>query len=175
MALLEILKYPNPSLRKKTKAVKKVDARIIKLVNDMVQTMYGAPGVGLAAPQVGELLKIVVVDVGEGLIVIINPKITKRSGSQFFVEGCLSLPNLEAPVERPAQVSVRGLDIKGKNISFRAEGLLATVLQHEIDHLDGKLFIDRVSDPTLIRHVTKEEARTRDKVCIKGKTEECMM
>jgi len=175
MAKLKILKYPSPTLRKKSKAIKKVDKKIKDLIDDMAQTMYEAPGIGLAAPQVGELVRLVTIDIGEGLIPLINPKITKRSGEQEFVEGCLSLPNLEAPITRSQCVTVKGLDKNGKHVEIEALGLLATVLQHEIDHLDGKLFIDRVADPSLIRPMTKPEAAARDKVCEAGKTDECMM
>ena len=175
MPLLKILKYPNPLLRKRSKAVKKIDGAISKLVADMAETMHLAPGVGLAGPQVGELVRVIVVDIGEGLIAIINPKVVKRGGEQTYVEGCLSLPKLEGPVTRSSSVAVTGLDEKGRPVTLEAVELLATVIQHEIDHLDGKLFIDRVKDPSDIRTVTKEMAARRDKVCIKDKAEECRM
>ncbi len=175
MAVLEILKYPHPTLRKKSKAVKKIAPAISKLIASMIETMHAAPGVGLAAPQVGELLRIIVVDIGEGPVAIVNPRIVKRSGEQTFTEGCLSLPDLEGPVVRSEFVAVKGLNKNGKDLSIEAEGLFATVLQHEIDHLDGKLFIDRVEDPSLIRPITKEEEQKRDKVCTEGKPQECMM
>ena len=175
MPLLEILKYPNPLLKKKSKAVKKIDGKIRKLIRDMSETMYAAPGVGLAAPQVGQLLRVIVTDIGEGPVSIINPKIVKRRGEQTFIEGCLSLPNLEGPVTRAASVTIKGLDKKGGPFTIDAEALLATVLQHEIDHLDGILFIDRVADPSAIRTIPKEEAATRDKVCVEEKPSECMM
>lgn len=175
MPKLEILKYPNPTLKKRSKAIKAVDKKIRDLIDGVAETMYGAPGIGLAAPQVGELIRLIVIDIGEGLIALLNPKITKRSGEQEFIEGCLSVPNLEAPIKRAAAVTVKGLDRSGRPTSIEAEGLLATVLQHEIDHLDGKLFIDRVADKTLIRPITKPEAAERDRVCMEGKTEECMM
>jgi peptide deformylase len=127
-----------------------VTKEIKLLIENMAETMKEAPGVGLAAPQVGQSLRIIVADIGEGLHVIINPKLSKKSGKQTFVEGCLSVPGVEAPVERYASICVKGLNVKGKPIEVKAEGLLATVLQHEMDHLEGHLFIDRVSDPSLI-------------------------
>ena len=149
----KILKFPNPVLRKKAKAVKKVTPEIVKLIDDMIETTHAAPGVGLAAPQVGRSIQVIVADVGPGPIALVNPKVLERSGSQVFTEGCLCLPGVEAPVERASWVRVKGLDRDGNEMFVTAEGLLATVLQHEIDHLEGMLFIDRVKDPSLIRHV----------------------
>jgi peptide deformylase len=148
--ILEIITNKNPVLRKISKPVKTVTKEIRKLVADMEETLHSAPGIGLAAPQVGVSIRLVIADVGEGLHVLINPKITKKSGKQTFVEGCLSVPGVEAPVERAAKICVKAMDLSGKQITCEAEELLATVIQHEIDHLDGKLFIDRVADPTLI-------------------------
>jgi peptide deformylase len=149
----KIIHFPNPVLRKKAKAIKRVTPEISKLANDMVETMHEAPGVGLAAPQVGQSIRLIVADIGQGAIAVANPKITKKSGEHSQVEGCLSLPGIEAPVTRAAKVVVKGLDLNNKPITIEAEGLLATVLQHEIDHLDGHVFIDRVTDPTLIKHL----------------------
>jgi len=151
--VLKIVKFPNPLLRKKSKVVKKVTPEIVKLIDDMIETMQAAPGVGLAAPQVRKSLRVIVADIGQGLIALVNPKIMKKSGSQVFTEGCLCLPGVEAPVERASQVVVKGWDREGKTVEIEAEGLLATVLQHEVDHLEGMVFIDRVKDPSLIRHV----------------------
>ena len=151
--VLKIVKFPNPLLRKKSKVVKKVTPEIVKLIDDMIETMQAAPGVGLAAPQVRKSLRVIVADIGQGLIALVNPKILKKSGSQVFTEGCLCLPGVEAPVERASQVVVKGWDREGKTVEIEAEGLLATVLQHEVDHLEGMVFIDRVKDPSLIRHV----------------------
>lgn len=161
--LLKIIRFPNPILRKKAKALKKVTPDIIKLIDNMIETMHAAPGVGLAAPQVGKSIQVIVVDIGQGPIALVNPKIISKSGTQVFTEGCLCLPGVEAPVERAAAVKVKGLDREGNKVEISAEGLLATVLQHEIDHLDGKVFIDRVSDPSLIRHVPpKTEPKERE-------------
>ncbi len=160
MTILNIIRYPNPILKKKAKAIKKIDPKIKKLIADMEETMRAAPGVGLAAPQVGESVRLFVADVGEGLIVFINPKIVKKKGEQTLMEGCLCLPGIEAPVKRASYAKVKGLNAKGEKQEIEAEGLLAQVFQHEIDHLDGKVFIDRVEDPTQIRTIakgTKEE------------------
>lgn len=159
--ILEILTNQNPTLRKICKPVKKVTREIRELVSNMEETLRAAPGIGLAAPQVGELLRIIIADVGEGLTVLINPKMVKKTGKQQFVEGCLSLPGIEAPVERSSWIKVKGIDLSGKPIEVEAVDLLATVIQHEMDHLDGKLFVDRVKDPNLITYkpkVPKEES-----------------
>jgi len=127
----------------------------------MEETLKAAPGIGLAAPQVGELIRVIVADIGDGLHVLINPKIIKKSGTQTFVEGCLSLPGIEGPVERANKVTIKAVDLRGKQIQIEAQDLLATVFQHEIDHLDGKLFVDKVADPNLITSkikIPKEES-----------------
>ena len=159
---LKIVKFPSPILRKKAKPVKKVTPAIVKLVDDMIRTMHAAPGIGLAAPQVGRSLRIIVVDVGPGPIALINPRIIESSGGQTFNEGCLSLPGVEAPVERASCVKVKGLDRDGVEIVVTGEGLIATVLQHEIDHLDGLVLIDRVSDPSLIKHVPPKSEKKEE-------------
>lgn len=153
MSILNVLTYPSPILRKKCKAVGTVTPDIKKLIKDMFETMYAAPGVGLAAPQVGENIRVIVLDIGEGPIAVVNPKTVKKSGKQIFMEGCLCLPGIEGPVERAAYVEVKGLDKNGKPVDYIAEGFLATVFQHEIDHLDGKVFIDRVKDPAEIKTI----------------------
>jgi len=158
----KLLRFPHPILRKKAKAVKKVTPEIVRLIDDMTETMQAAPGVGLAAPQVGESVRVIVADIGEGPIALVNPKLVEKSGSQTFTEGCLCLPGVEAPVERAAQVAVTGMDRSGKKVRIEAQGLLATVLQHEIDHLDGIVFIDRVSDPGLIKHVPPEQEKKEE-------------
>lgn len=149
----KIVRFPCPALRKRSKAVRKITPEIKHLAEAMLRTMYAAPGIGLAAPQVGENVRVIVADIGQGPIVLVNPKIVKKSGAQTFTEGCLSLPGVEAPVERASNVTVKGLDLCGENATIEAKGLLATVFQHEIDHLDGLVFIDRVTDPSLIKHV----------------------
>ncbi len=159
--LMEILTNQNPTLRKTSKPVKAVTKEIKELVANMEETLRAAPGIGLAAPQVGVLLRLIIADIGEGLHVLINPKMVKKSGKQTFVEGCLSVPGVEAPVIRSACITVKFMDMKGASCKLTAEGLLATVFQHEMDHLEGKLFIDRVEDPALITFkpkTPKEEA-----------------
>lgn len=151
--LLEILKYPNPLLKKKSAPVEKVDREIQKLVENMFETMYAAPGVGLAAPQVGLLQRILIVDVGrlEGSNrtpdpkVLINPKIITREEKIIWEEGCLSLPQLIVPIERSKKIVVEALDLQGKKVKHLGEELLAVAFQHEIDHLEGVLLVDRLS------------------------------
>ncbi|MBI5892245.1 MAG: peptide deformylase [Deltaproteobacteria bacterium] len=155
MAIFEILKYPDPFLKKKTQHVEIIGADIEKLIDDMTETMYFARGIGLAANQVGVDKRVVVLDVpdedekkdykkGENLIAIINPEIIEQDGKIKYEEGCLSVPGFNADVKRFASVKVRGLDKNGKGIEIYAEGLFAIALQHEIDHLNGMLFIDRL-------------------------------
>lgn len=150
---LKIIKFPNPFLRRQAKAVKKVTPQIVKLIDDMIETMHAAPGVGLAAPQVHRSLRVIVVDPGSGPLAFVNPEILERSGCQVFTEGCLCLPGVEAPVARASHVRVKALDRAGDELIIEAEGFLATILQHEIDHLEGVVFIDRVKDPSTIKYV----------------------
>ena len=150
MALLNICTYPDPVLRRKAECVKNIDSDIKRLIDDMVDTMYDAPGVGLAANQVGRPLSVIVVDIRReeceyGLIVLVNPKLVSARGELTYEEGCLSVPEYFANVKRHETVVVCGLDRDGKPLQIEANGLLAIVLQHEMDHLDGKLFIDRIS------------------------------
>jgi peptide deformylase len=161
--LRKILRFPHPLLRKKAKAVTRVTKEIVKLVDDMIQTMHAAPGgVGLAAPQVGESVRVIVADMGEGPIAVVNPKIVKKSGRQTIIESCLSLIEIQAPVTRAEKVVLEGLDRAGRKINIKAEGFLATVFQHEVDHLDGYVFIDRVKDPSLIKHVESKDDNKED-------------
>jgi len=150
MAILEILKYPEPTLQKTSAPVKNITAQTVQLIDDMLDTMYAAPGVGLAAPQVGALERIIVMDVDhenphKQIYKLINPVVTRAEGEIIWEEGCLSVVDFTAEVKRAAQVEVVALDENEKEFKIEAEGLLAVALQHEIDHLDGKLFIDRIS------------------------------
>ncbi len=156
MSVLEILKYPDPALKTRAREVEVVDDETKALVSDMVDTMYHAGGIGLAANQVGIDKRVIVLDVpdedkkedykkGKNLMALINPEIVESSGSITYEEGCLSFPGFTADVERSYKVRVRGLDKEGGKVDMEAEGLLAIALQHEIDHLDGILFIDRLS------------------------------
>jgi len=143
MALLKIREIGDPVLRTKCTEVEEVTDKTRKLLDDMAETMYDAPGVGLAAPQVGISKRIVVIDVGSGLLELINPEIIESSEKTYIDnEGCLSIPEKTAKVERAYKVKVEALDRDGKEIIVKGKGLLARALQHEIDHLDGKLFVD---------------------------------
>ena len=144
MALRNIRTDDDDILRKKSKVVEEVNDRIKILVKDMIETMYHANGVGLAAPQVGILKRVAVVDVGEGVHVFINPEILERSGSCIDFEGCLSLPGKQGEVERPAKVKVKALKESGEEFIIEAEDFFARAICHEIDHLDGILFIDKL-------------------------------
>ena len=149
MAYLEIYTYPDPILKQQAEPVDHVNSEIFRLIDDMAETMYDAPGIGLAANQVGKALKLLVVDLQRpdyehGLLVLINPEIVRASGETSYEEGCLSVPDYFAMVKRAEQVTVRALNQHGKLVDIEADGLLAVVLQHEIDHLDGTLFVDRL-------------------------------
>ena len=150
MAILQILKYPEPALNQMSLPVKNITGDTVQLVSDLLETMYAAPGVGLAAPQVGALQRIIVMDVdhenpGKQLYKLINPMIRRAEGEVIWEEGCLSVVDFTAEVRRAARVEVMAFDEHQKEVKIEAEGLLAVALQHEIDHLDGKLFIDRIS------------------------------
>lgn len=150
MALMRILHYPDPILQRVAEPVAVVDDGIRTLARDMAETMYAAPGVGLAAPQVGVSRRLIVIDCAHkdeapALIVAVNPEIVASSGSSCEEEGCLSVPGYYTSVERAARVAVAFLDLAGQPRRIEAEGLLAVAFQHEIDHLDGILFIDRLS------------------------------
>ena len=148
MAILEVLRFPDPRLRTVAKPVEKVDTKIKQFVADMFETMQEEKGIGLAATQVNTHKRIVVIDVSEEQnepLVFINPEITEKSGSTISEEGCLSVPNNYAKVERAEQVTVKALNIDGEEFSLEADGLLAICIQHELDHLVGKLFVDYLS------------------------------
>jgi peptide deformylase len=143
MAIRAIRIYGDDSLRKKSRVVDEINARVLLLIKDMKETMYNSKGVGLAAPQVGILKRIAVIDVGDGPMVIINPEILEVKGSQIANEGCLSIPGTQKNVERPETITVKALNENGEEVVIHGEGLLARALCHEIDHLDGILFIDK--------------------------------
>ncbi len=150
MAVRNILLYPHPTLRAKCKAVEVFDEELHKLLDDMAETMYTANGVGLAAPQIGVDLQVTVIDAGEErgkeLIELINPKVVEVEGAPIVgEEGCLSFPDIYAPVERKPTVKVEAQDRNGEAFTVEGDGLLGVALQHEIDHLNGKLFIDYIS------------------------------
>lgn len=144
MALRQIVQIGEPVLRKKCKIVDKIDEKIIQLLDDMADTMYEADGVGLAAPQVGILKRIAVIDIGDGIIELINPEIIETSGTQTDDEGCLSVVNECGPVKRPYYAKVRAMNRNGQVFEIEGEELLARAFCHEIDHLDGILFVDKI-------------------------------
>lgn len=146
MAIRIIRKDNDPILRKLSKKVEEINDKIHILLDDMVETMYDADGVGLAAPQIGILKQVVVIDTGEGLIELINPIIVHEEGTQNGVEGCLSLPGISGDVERPMEVKVRALDRNGNEFELVGTELLARAICHEVDHLNGILFTDKIKD-----------------------------
>jgi len=159
MAILNILNYPDKRLHKVAKPVASVDARIQKLVSDMAETMYDAPGVGLAATQVDVHERVIVIDISEhsnDLVVLINPEIVWASENlQTYEEGCLSVPGVYDEVERAAEIKVKALNAMGEPFEFDAEGLLAVCVQHEMDHLNGKVFVEKLSMLKQMRIRTK--------------------
>ncbi len=158
MAIRIIRKDGDEILRKKAREVEKVDDKIREILDDMVETMHQFNGVGLAGPQIGMLKRLVVIDLydDKGPIKLVNPRIIKQNGEQEVEEGCLSFPNQFAKIIRPAKVTIEALDENGKNIKIKAEGLLAQAISHELDHLDGILFVDKIIPGTL-EYVEPEE------------------
>ena len=144
MAIRKIYRMGDDVLRKKSHPVGQIDRRILALLKDMAETMYAAEGVGLAAPQVGILKRAVVIDVGEGLIELVNPEILEEEGTQMCIEGCLSVPGRRGKVERPEKVRVHAQDRKGRHIELEGEGFLANAICHELDHLDGIMYTDKM-------------------------------
>ncbi len=148
MALLEILKHPDPRLRKKSVPVTVVDDEVRRLVDDMFETMYSAPGIGLASIQINDPRSIVVIDISEEKnqpLCLINPTITNSSGESVHEEGCLSLPGIYENVVRAEEVTIQALDRDGSPLKIEADGVLAICIQHELEHLEGKLFVDHLS------------------------------
>ena len=161
MAILEILTKENPRLRVKANRVPRVDDTVRRLMDDMVETMLDAPGVGLAATQVGVSQRVIVMKVDNQLYTLANPEILRSSGEQVGYEGCLSVPGYIGEVARAEKVVMRALNRNGKEVRIKGEGLLARAMQHEIDHLDGVLFIDRLTSLDTLREVevgAEEEA-----------------
>lgn len=158
MDLLDIVLYPDDGLRQVCTPVAEMNDDVDKLIEDMLYTMYDAPGIGLAAPQVAVQQRILVADVSETNdqpIALINPEIVRSTGKTSYEEGCLSIPGVYAKVNRPSDILVKGLDRDGKEVELEADGLLAICLQHEIDHLNGKLFIDHLSGLKRTRAIQK--------------------
>lgn len=173
MALLPILNFPDPRLRTKAKPVEVVDDQIRTLAADMLETMYAAPGIGLAASQVDRHIQLIVMDLSEEKnqpMVFINPRITPLTeDTQPYEEGCLSVPQIFDKVERPVRVKIEALDLDGKTFTLEADGLLAVCIQHEMDHLDGKLFVDYLSPlkRQRIREKIAKAERIREKEKVK--------
>jgi peptide deformylase len=166
MAILDILTFPDPRLRKKARPVEQVDGQIRQLIDDMLETMYAAPGIGLAATQVDVQRQVIVIDVSEGHdtpLCFINPRILTREGSEQMDEGCLSVPGFFETVTRAERVTVEALDRDGHPFRLDADGLLAVCIQHELDHLDGKLFVDHISilKRQRIRHRLEKQRKER--------------
>lgn len=164
MALLEILHFPDPRLRLKAKPVAQVDEQVRQMVNDMFETMYDAPGIGLAATQVNIQLEVIVIDVSENKdepLCLINPKIVREDGTEEMQEGCLSVPGFYENVTRAESVIIQALNEQGEQFELHADGLLAVCIQHEMDHLQGKLFVDYLSP--LKRQRIKKKLEKLDK------------
>ena len=167
MAILDILTFPDPRLRQRAQPVAEVNDRVRCLIDDLLETMYAAPGIGLAATQVGIGWRIMVIDVSkthDQPSVFINPELLEQTGTTETEEGCLSVPGFYEPVRRAASIRVRALDRDGQPFELAADDLLAVCIQHEIDHLDGKLFVDRISSlkRQRIRHKLEKERRGKD-------------
>lgn len=149
MAILHILHFPDPRLRIKAQPVDQVDDSVRRLIDDMLETMYDAPGIGLAAPQVNVSKQLIVIDISESRtapVCLVNPVIMEREGTETMEEGCLSVPGIYEPVERAASIRVQALGRDGKKYELKADGLLAVCIQHEMDHLEGKLFVDYLTE-----------------------------
>ena len=163
MTIHKIYKYPEPVLRKKTKQITEFDNELTSLAHDMAETMYDAPGIGLAAPQIGKSVRLVVVDISrdreedQEFMVLVNPEITGREGDQLDEEGCLSVPELTAKVKRARKITISYQDLEGNPMELTAEDRFAVVLQHEIDQLNGILFLDHLS--SLKRNLYKKKVR----------------
>lgn len=165
MARLSIIQFPDERLHKVAKKVESINASTRKLISDMAETMYAAPGIGLAATQVDVHQQIIVIDISEThneLLVLINPEILESSGESKCEEGCLSVPGIYDKVQRAERVTVKALNAKGESFTLEAEGLLAVCIQHEIDHLEGIVFVDRLSNLKQVRIRNKIKKRLRE-------------
>ncbi|MBS3819315.1 peptide deformylase [bacterium] len=150
MEYREIIKYGHPTLHKRASEIENIDKKIVQTAQNMVQIMHSAPGIGLAAPQINQSVRLIAVDLSVGerkedLTILVNPVILRKEGEDISEEGCLSVPQIEEKVKRPFHIQIKGVDLEGKEKMFEAEGLKARVFCHEVDHLDGKLFIDHLS------------------------------
>ena len=160
MAIIPTRIAPDPVLRQKSKRVRSIDGSIHKLIDDMLETMHSVSGVGLAAPQVGVPLRVIVIGIPEQeVIVLINPEVVRRKGERLVNEGCLSVPGYVGEIKRAETVTVKGRDQNGKEIRIKADELLAQALEHEIDHLNGVLYIDHVESMDKLRQIELEETQ----------------
>jgi peptide deformylase len=166
----DIVVVEDQRLRTKCPRVPRIDSSVQQLIDDMVDTMRQAPGIGLAAPQVGVLLRVIVCEVDENLHCLVNPEVIRAEGEQVGSEGCLSIPGYIGEVRRAEKVVVKAKNRASKDVRIKAEGLLARCLQHEIDHIDGILFTDRLTDPRTFRKVSEKEAE--EAAAEEGETEE---
>jgi len=148
MAVLKMRTLPDPVLRQKARKISKIDGSIQKLIDDMIDTMHADAGVGLAAPQIGVSLRVAVIGIpGEEVITLVNPEIIKRQGERVLQEACLSVPGYQGEIKRAATVKIKAQNRQGKEFRLKGEGLLAQALEHEIDHLDGIVYVDHIKDP----------------------------
>jgi len=175
MALREVLQFPDPRLKRKSRTISEVTPALRELARDMIDVMYDEPGIGLAAPQVGEAVRLIVIDTAwteEGAekqpVVMLNPEILHREGEIVWTEGCLSVPDFQAEVQRAARVRVRYTSLEGEELEEEAEELRSVCLQHEIDHLDGILFIDRISRLKRSLYVKKRKKALREELAGEG-------
>ncbi len=167
MALRKIITFNNPILRQKAKKVHRFDPSLLKLVDDMFETMHNANGVGLAAPQIGMSIRVFVAEYEDRKVAVFNPEIVKAEGEALGTEGCLSIPGYAGDnIRRAAKVLVKGQDVHGKSIRVNAEGWFARILQHEIDHLDGILFTDRLDRPEDLRELPPGEDLEEEKAAL---------
>ena len=169
MALREVLRFPDKRLKGISKTINEIDAKVRELARDMIDVMYDEPGIGLAAPQIGDPVRLIVLDTEwteEGKekepVALVNPEIIERSGNIIWTEGCLSVPDFTADVERSETITVRGLDLDGKELQEQATCLRSVCFQHEIDHLDGILFIDRISRLRRSLYIKKRKKSLRN-------------
>ena len=161
MTIIPICVFPNPILKQKSKRVRSIDSSIKRLIDNMIETMRAAPGVGLAAPQIGTPLRVIVIGLPEEeTIAIINPEVVHCTGERLMNEGCLSVPGYFGEVKRAESITIKGLDQNGKKIRIKADGLLAQALEHEIDHINGTLYIDHLESMDKLHKIDPEEAQT---------------
>lgn len=162
MSVLQIRQFGDPVLRQRTAEVREIDGNLVRLAEDMIETMYDAPGLGLAANQIGVSRRMFVFDVGDGPGVVINPEIVESRGEWVFPEGCLSIPELRWDLVRPKEVHLKGISLEGEELDIEADEVLARCFQHELDHLDGKLIIERLDPDQRKEAMRILRARTLD-------------